>query len=408
MKKYYGISVLVFALMVLLASPVFAGGSGSKTGSVASSRQEQEQGQAQGQAQSISQNNGNTYNSNAIGSFPFTDSPIIGKPDIPLDVKLLMNQWNEATFNEIFSSFPSTMTRSIIDTIIRKRESQRENDKKVMSYEETRKEVRRDKIVFTNYPPTIEVKTLRGLPAEMKEGIDYQIIARYNFVSEDKKVSSDWLGVSVVDEAMKDGGDVLIPTGEGAERVFHNQATLLSILASFAGAGANKAGNFYGMNINPGAGFSAGKNSVEVYTFLRVKVIKILRQEVLETPPPVVESCDSIRAKIREFEEKTRNCTRLCFANLGYRAALGDLFIDLYLCTGDKDFLARAGQEYALAEKNFLQGHDIRQNKTEANSIIAQVYYNWAGVIRILDGRDNAMAFAQQKNLERIPQGFAR
>jgi len=75
---------------------------------------------------------------------------------------------------------------------------------------------------------------------------------------------------------------------------------------------------------------------------------------------------------------------------------------------GDKENLRKAIEHYQIAERNYLSGHDIRAHQVEADTIIAQVYYNWAGCIRELYDRDAALKFARDKNLERIPTGFAR
>ena len=140
------------------------------------------------------------------------------------------------------------------------------------------------------------------------------------------------------------------------------------------------------------------------------------KEEPKPAPAPVVEkpkpepTCDAdkIRERIAELEKKVQGCKLFCFNNLGYRRALGDAYIDLYVCVGDKENLRKAIEHYQIAERNYQSGHDIRAHQTEADAIIAQVYYNWAGCIRKLYGRDAALKFARDKNLERIPTGFAR
>lgn len=127
-------------------------------------------------------------------------------------------------------------------------------------------------------------------------------------------------------------------------------------------------------------------------------------------PAPVPPKCDEnrIREKIREFEQKVQQCTRFCLENLGYRSALGELYIDLYICTGDRDNLRKAIEQFEIAERNYFKGWDIKQYQSEADRTIARVYYNWAGTIRELFGRESAMNFAREKQLERIPAGFER
>ena len=129
-------------------------------------------------------------------------------------------------------------------------------------------------------------------------------------------------------------------------------------------------------------------------------------------PPPVIEKpkcdADKIRERITELEKKIHECKLYCFSNLGYRKAIGDAFIDLFVCTGDKENLRKAIEHYQIAERNYRQGPDIKLHQFEADGLIAQVYYNWAGCIRELNGREAAMKFAREKSLERIPTGFAR
>ncbi|MEK7598592.1 MAG: hypothetical protein AAB487_02550 [Patescibacteria group bacterium] len=125
-----------------------------------------------------------------------------------------------------------------------------------------------------------------------------------------------------------------------------------------------------------------------------------------EEPKPC--DADKIRERISELEKKVQSCKLFCFNNLGYRRALGDAYVDLFICVGDKENLRKAIEHYQIAERNYLQGHDIKSHQAEADGIIAQVYYNWAGCIRELYGREAAMKFAREKSLERIPTGFAR
>jgi len=120
--------------------------------------------------------------------------------------------------------------------------------------------------------------------------------------------------------------------------------------------------------------------------------------------------CDpnAIYARIRQLEQELKLCTRFCFNNLKLRSAIGNAYVELYQCTGDKNHLATAIKHYGIAEKNYRRGYDIKSHKTEAAQIIAQDYYNWAGAINVLNGQGAAMSFANQKHLERIPSGFAR
>lgn len=124
--------------------------------------------------------------------------------------------------------------------------------------------------------------------------------------------------------------------------------------------------------------------------------------------PPAACNPNDIFLKIKELLVEVQKCTRYCYNNLTLRSALGDAYIDLYVCTGDKKYLKEATYHYQVAERNFRNGHDISAHKAEAGQVIAQVYYNWAGCKNLLEGREQAMRFAKAKQLERIPSGFTR
>lgn len=146
--------------------------------------------------------------------------------------------------------------------------------------------------------------------------------------------------------------------------------------------------------------------------FPRKEEAKPLSVPVVEPQPeepkkPVCEA-DKIRERIADLEKKVQDCKLFCFNNLEYRRALGDAYVDLYVCAGGLENLRQAIEHYQIAERNYLNGKDIRAHQAEADAIIAQVYYNWTGCIRELSGRETAMKFAREKSLERIPTGFAR
>lgn len=131
---------------------------------------------------------------------------------------------------------------------------------------------------------------------------------------------------------------------------------------------------------------------------------------VKAAPPKAEPPCDTdvIRKRIEELKREVQKCTRYCYNNLTLRNALGDAYIELYTCTGEKKHLKEASYNYGVAERNYRNGHDISAHRVEADQVIAQVYYNWAGCKSILEGRKAAMAFAKAKKLERIPTVFTR
>jgi len=342
--------ILVFLAMVLLANVVFAGGSENYN----SLRSSQTQGQGQGQTLIYApEDNSKT---NVIGSFPNATSVEVNAPQIPLDVQLLINQWNEASFTEVFSSFPSEITDSVIRTVISERQIQSEKEK-VMSYEKTRKEILRDKIVFYKYGRTTKVMPMPSLRPDMKEGIDYVIVTRLNFVAKDKKVSKDWIGVALCEAAMELGGDVLIPTGEGAERLFSNKATLAGFIASLASVGASSASKFAGFNISPEFAITGGQNSIKVYPFLRVKVVKILNWEKMIGPPPVTPL-----EKVAPPDDRITRCTLPGPPNVNLRIEEADKRISGYKKTESVEDLRLARDTLWIAiDRDRAKGEQLRK-----------------------------------------------
>lgn len=167
------------------------------------------------------------------------------------------------------------------------------------------------------------------------------------------------------------------------------------------------------------AGGQLGNNRTKVEDYVEFEILCMNdgpTEWIIATPSPTgieleskpVCDADEIRGQIRQHEEEIKECKLFSFHNLQLRVSQGDNYVDLYLCTGDKNYLKAAIREYEIAERNYLRGHDIRVRQAEANSIIAHVYYNWAGCIYELHGRKAAMKFAKAKKLERIPTGFAK
>lgn len=129
-----------------------------------------------------------------------------------------------------------------------------------------------------------------------------------------------------------------------------------------------------------------------------------IREEAVEpacNPIPILD-------RILGLNEKIRACTRFCVNNLQLRKEMGDELVRLFVCTGEKKNLQSAISQYEIAEKNYRHGWDISSHQAEADGVIAQVYYNWAGVICELYGSERAKEFAKEKKLERFPQGIAR
>lgn len=126
------------------------------------------------------------------------------------------------------------------------------------------------------------------------------------------------------------------------------------------------------------------------------------------TEPKKPDACEEVQERIQNFEQEIKGCKQFCYNNFGFRSELADANIDKFSCASDKQYLYEAIKQYKSAENNYRYGHDIRDHQAEADKLIAQVYYNWAGCIYELYGREEALKFAKEKHLERIPTGFVR
>lgn len=93
---------------------------------------------------------------------------------------------------------------------------------------------------------------------------------------------------------------------------------------------------------------------------------------------------------------------------MGLRLEKANAFVDLALCTGENGYFSDAINEYAIAERNYLKGKDISVNQAEADNLIAQVYFNWAGCVYELYGAESAADFAKSKKMTEFPNGFSK
>ena len=192
------------------------------------------------------------------------------------------------------------------------------------------------------------------------------------------------------------------------DEYFWSKAESTSVGGSASLGGSSLIGCLTG--IFGGLGFSGGKgkSSEEVASGRMFLLLRVCDNQPppKEYVPPQERDCDpsSIYAKIEELKRKVKACTRWCMNNLRLRSKLGEAYIDLYQCTGDRKHLSSAIEQFQIAERNYLKGYDIKANQTEANQLIAQDYYYWAGCINVLNGPNAADQFATEKRVEKIPQ----
>ena len=164
-------------------------------------------------------------------------------------------------------------------------------------------------------------------------------------------------------------------------------------------------------SISIGAAGSTTFNLTAIAYRIKAQAFTGMRGEFFSCGPetsyvPAPKGCDpsSIWARIEELKQRIKECTRWCFNNLQLRSKLGEAYIDLYQCTGDKKYLNYAIEQFQIAERNYFRGHDISAHQAEADRLIAQDYYFWAGCINVLNGQSAADRFAAEKRVEKVPQ----
>ena len=129
----------------------------------------------------------------------------------------------------------------------------------------------------------------------------------------------------------------------------------------------------------------------------RVRLVEVhAYEDVIETsnvcdyvPPPQARDCDpqSIfyaleknRIKIYGDGKDKKGCNYYCLNNLRLRAERGRLYLGLYKCTGDREALNAAKDNFKIAARNYKFGSDIKKNQAEADKIMAQVFADWAEI----------------------------
>ncbi len=269
--------------------------------------------------------------------------------------------------------------------------------------------------------PTTEILFLKKLP----EGTIFKVVAVLTPYLEKTgkkmpRVFRDDIMFSTFPDATKNGADVIMLGMDFIRLHFIPEGksfSLNGIVETLFRVGGGNSVSPVVAGVGPGYNQSNYSNTVEQDdisgTYYAIDIIS-MPEPVPTVAVNPVDDCEEIRRQIKEYEEKVRACTMLCFDNLTYRRALGNLNIDMYLCTGDRMYLETAKSHFDYVERNYLGGYDIKKNKTEAERIMAEVYFHWSGCVYVLQGRDAAHDFAKKlfeekgKQLERICTGFVK
>jgi len=153
--------------------------------------------------------------------------------------------------------------------------------------------------------------------------------------------------------------------------------------------------------INPPAGVEVCGLTVSAPT----SQVEVQEEEIEPAcdPQPII-------SRIKQLEEGTKNCPTDCLNNEMLRKQMGDAYLDLFYCTGDKDALVKAIAEYKKAEKNFLEGREPNGTRTStlqgAQDILYKAHYNSALAILELSGPDAETSFAQFEKLGKRGDGL--
>jgi hypothetical protein len=166
-----------------------------------------------------------------------------------------------------------------------------------------------------------------------------------------------------------------------------------AVLAVGGGFGRNRTSaeertkfEFLCMNDNKHIVFAGERNICSASSVSQTVSVKT----IIVTPPAPAAICspEEIQRIYISLEEnriaiygdgwKKKGCDLYSLNNLRLRAERGDLFYRLYKCTGDKEALYKAIENYEIAARNYRFGHDIKKHQVEADRIIAHVYEGWA------------------------------
>lgn len=182
-------------------------------------------------------------------------------------------------------------------------------------------------------------------------------------------------------------------------------------MANTFGAGvAGSATNGEAGSIAIGGAGSTTYNLTSIAYRIKAQAFTGLGEDYFSCGPvsyaPEPKGCDpnSIWDRIYELKRLVKDCITWCFNNLQLRSKLGEAYIDLYQCTGDKKYLSSAIEQFKIAESNSLLGHDIKDHQAEAKRLMDRNYYFWSGCINILRDANAADDFAAKHGIEKVPQ----
>ena len=407
----YKLMVMVIAA-TFFVMPVYAGGGhgggdeNNQTTTVGvESENTNQQSQSMGQSQGFSVEDAFNYEVNniskdnvSIGSWLHAAGMAPGLPDIPLNYKLAIQQYNEATPGEIFASMPEEVTREHIAAYyVTLKEEMGSWDRGKLN----RNINRRSFTWIRDLPVSDSLKVYPGYPNAKdplngnyiaKKGIHYKMVARLVFNSEDEIVYREDQAIRTIEWALDKGANAIIVTGFGARRVFATKAGALSLLTAFGQVFTS--GWTGAMNISPGGGLSSGSNQTETLPYLRVAAVQILdeRQFVLGLLPQekfdnaakraqskvVEEDLNPLRDEIAQRKTQIAACPTANANNANLRYSQGMAYLNLATKTTDDEerqgSLVGSSDNFGQALRDGMQG----DKAMEVNGYLASIWYAMA------------------------------
>lgn len=146
--------------------------------------------------------------------------------------------------------------------------------------------------------------------------------------------------------------------------------------------------------------------SVRIIIERRPEPVRVEPPKAVEPEKPAVCNPEPIRREIERLKVEISKCKFWGLNNLRLRFLLANEYAKLAKCTGENGYYSDAVKNYDLAEKNYLNGKDIKKNQAEADQILYKVYWNWAAVLREVYGWDTEVRFAQSKKMTTMPSGI--
>lgn len=159
--------------------------------------------------------------------------------------------------------------------------------------------------------------------------------------------------------------------------------------------------------------------SAEAFAYANAQCFPPAPPVVQQAPPPVIEKlapCDptSLLERLEQYKKEIIWCKYPCWNNQKLRLGKGNVLMELFYCTGNRQYLVEAIHEYGIAERDYLNGRELAPGQKfgekprgavtptlpEAQEALYKVHCNWSLAIRELEGRDAQASFARQKQLD--------